>query len=263
MIQSPFPGMDPYLEIPDIWQDVHGNVLNVFREQLIPMLLPHYFAKIETEIVIDHESTDTEERQYKYKKLIPDISLFEKEEAKEERAATITISPAPIRVNVPLGIQRRLRTVHIIHHESKELVTVIELISPVNKRPGKGRQLYLDKRNNYFESNIHVIEIDLLYKHSHMPFIGKLPEAPYLIMVSNFYERPAAEIWPLQLQDSLPNIPVPLLQPHSPVPLDLGTAFSTAYQRARYDTVIDYHRLPDLPLSDAEKNWIQTMLNIQ
>src|SRR4029453_9602798 len=48
MIHSPFPGMDPYLEVPTIWPDVHTTLMSIFREQLIPLLAPKYLAELET-----------------------------------------------------------------------------------------------------------------------------------------------------------------------------------------------------------------------
>jgi hypothetical protein len=40
MMHSPFPGMDPYLEAPSIWPDVHTTLMSIFREQLTPLLAP-------------------------------------------------------------------------------------------------------------------------------------------------------------------------------------------------------------------------------
>lgn len=45
MPQSPFPGMDPYLEAPDLWQDVHTRLMNIFAEQLTPRLAPSYVSR--------------------------------------------------------------------------------------------------------------------------------------------------------------------------------------------------------------------------
>jgi len=42
MIASPFPGMDPYLESPDIGSDAHSRLINIFAEQLVPKLAPKY-----------------------------------------------------------------------------------------------------------------------------------------------------------------------------------------------------------------------------
>jgi Protein of unknown function (DUF4058) len=46
MSHSPFPGMDPYLEAPSIWPDVHTNLMSIFREQLAPLLAPKYLAEL-------------------------------------------------------------------------------------------------------------------------------------------------------------------------------------------------------------------------
>jgi hypothetical protein len=40
MTTSPFPGMDPYLEGPDLWPDVHTRLMSIFAEQLTPLLVP-------------------------------------------------------------------------------------------------------------------------------------------------------------------------------------------------------------------------------
>ena len=53
MIHSPFPGMDPYLEAPTIWPDVHTTLMSIVREQLTPLLAPKYLAELETQVVID------------------------------------------------------------------------------------------------------------------------------------------------------------------------------------------------------------------
>lgn len=260
MVQSPFPGMDPYLESSEMWQDVHGNLMNVFREQLIPRLLPNYVVKIETEIIIDRSFEDVDDIQQK--KVVPDVSVMQVDSPTEHGGTAVAIPPAPLRVRVPIGIPMRIRSIHIHHHDTKQLVTVIELLSPVNKRPGKGRDHYLDKRDTYLESNVHLIEIDLLRKYPCMPLIGSIPEVPYLAIISNFYERPAVDVWPIRLQDALPTLSVPLLHPDPPVPLDMQQAFHTAYQRARYDALIDYTCLPEPPLSDEERTWITSLLKI-
>ena len=47
MSTSPFPGMDPYLEAPDLWADVHSRLVNIFAEQLSPQLAPKYLAELD------------------------------------------------------------------------------------------------------------------------------------------------------------------------------------------------------------------------
>ena len=37
---TPFPGMDPYLEHPDLWPDVHHGLIAALRDFLAPRLRP-------------------------------------------------------------------------------------------------------------------------------------------------------------------------------------------------------------------------------
>ena len=44
---SPFPGMDPYLERPSLWPDVHAELLGQFRALILAQLGPAYVARLE------------------------------------------------------------------------------------------------------------------------------------------------------------------------------------------------------------------------
>src|SRR5947208_16811454 len=45
---SPFPGMDPYLENPDLWPDVHHALISAIQRQLTLTLGPlPYVARVE------------------------------------------------------------------------------------------------------------------------------------------------------------------------------------------------------------------------
>jgi hypothetical protein len=156
---------------------------------------------------------------------------------------------------VPLDVPTRLVSVYIRQRQTARLVAVIELLSPVNKRRGKGREEYLDKRRAFLTSPVHVIEIDLLRNYPRMPFDDPLPPAHYIVMVCKAGERPRSSVWPINVRQPLPTIPVPLLPPDPPVPLDLGQALRTAYERARYDLRVDYHKPPVPLLSPADATW--------
>jgi hypothetical protein len=45
-MELPFPGMDPYLEAPSIWPDVHHRLIAALSEQLQSQLGPQYTAVI-------------------------------------------------------------------------------------------------------------------------------------------------------------------------------------------------------------------------
>ena len=56
-MQTPFPGMDPYLEHPILWTGVHSRLINVISQQIGPVLLPRYVASIEERVLIDIPQT--------------------------------------------------------------------------------------------------------------------------------------------------------------------------------------------------------------
>ncbi len=47
---SPFPGMDPYLEHPDFWPEVHHWLITLIAETLVPQVRPKYRVAIEKRI---------------------------------------------------------------------------------------------------------------------------------------------------------------------------------------------------------------------
>jgi Protein of unknown function (DUF4058) len=240
--------MDPYLEAPGIWPDLHTSLMSIFREQLTPLLVPKYLAELETQVVIDHVDDDPQV-------VLPDVSVTSPDVSTEALTAVAVAAPAPVQVRVPMDIPTRLVSIYIRQRETARLVAVIELLSPVNKRRGRGREEYLEKRRTFLTSPVHLIEIDLLRSYPRMPFDDPLPPAHYLVMVCKAGERPRSSVWPIHVRQPLPTIPIPLLAPDPPVPLDLGQALRTAYERARYDLRVDYRTPPAPPLSPADASW--------
>ena len=51
---SPFPGMNPYLEQEDVWQDFHQSFIPLVRETLSEQVRPAYVVKVEEQLFI-HE----------------------------------------------------------------------------------------------------------------------------------------------------------------------------------------------------------------
>jgi hypothetical protein len=66
---SPFPGMDPYLETPDLWPDVHHELISQIRRNLNPKLRPHYVTRVELRVYISDEDDPGREA------LIPDVRI--------------------------------------------------------------------------------------------------------------------------------------------------------------------------------------------
>ena len=55
---SPFPGMDPYIEVPDVWRDFHHTYVPALRAELVRHLPDRYVAKVEENIYIREPSAE-------------------------------------------------------------------------------------------------------------------------------------------------------------------------------------------------------------
>src|SRR5215467_11302534 len=52
-MSSPFPGMDPYIEDPEVWSDFHGGLADEMRAQLNSVLQPRYVARLTPRVTYD------------------------------------------------------------------------------------------------------------------------------------------------------------------------------------------------------------------
>ena len=87
-----------------------------------------------------------------------------------------------------------------------------------------------------------------------------VPPAAYYVVLSRADRRPRVAVWPIQLMDRLPMLPVPLLEPDPDVPLDLGAAVASVYERGAYAQQIDYQQPPPPPaLSSTEADWLERL----
>ena len=136
------------------------------------------------------------------------------------------------------------------------LVTAIEILSPVNKRPGRdGADAYDRKRRELLRSEAHLVEIDLLRAGQRPALVTPQPAASYTMLLSRVERRPEVEIWPLSLRVRIPVVPVPLQKPDPDVALDVQTALEQVYRNARYDLRIDYGLPPTPDLSSEDAAW--------
>ncbi len=252
---SPFPGMDPYLEGPNIWEDFHASLAREIRDQLAPYLRPRYYAALTPHVTYD-EVTIQETRLAK-----PDVSVL-KASDRPLVGAAVAIAPAPLTSLVTFEELIKEQSIEIREVGTDLLVTAIGILSPVNKRPGhEAFEAYQRKRRDLLRSSAHLMEIDLLRSGRRPPLVTPLPDAPYFVFLGRADYRPKVEIWPLRFQDSIPVLPVPLLEPDPDVPLDLGRAIQTVYDQAAYDLRIDYHQPPPKPdLAPEDGRWLEARL---
>src|SRR5262245_20354319 len=125
---SPFPGMNPYVERASVWHDFHESFMPLVREILTAQVLPRYFVRIDEHMYI-HELSATERRFIgRGDILVPSLSA--------SSTAMTTVTPvldAPAEVGVPAVDTETLSYLEIRDRDSRELVTVVELLSPSNK----------------------------------------------------------------------------------------------------------------------------------
>jgi Protein of unknown function (DUF4058) len=164
-------------------------------------------------------------------------------------------------VQLPGGLEVKERYLEVRETETNAVVTVIELLSPKNKRPGKGRSAYEAKRDRILESTAHLIEIDLLRIATPMPLSQDNLPWDYRILVSRSETRPNADLYGFTLRERIPDFPLPLKQPEEFVMIDLQTLLQGVYDRAGYDYRIDYQQAVPLPaLSAADQTWVAQIL---
>ena len=148
------------------------------------------------------------------------------------------------------------RWLTIEHRRTKKLTTIVEVLTPALK--GKDRGAYLDKREAIFSSDAHFVEIDLLRGGEPMPFEG-CPKSDYRIAVSRVMQRPNVEIWPFDLRDPIPIIPVPLKTSDPEMPINLKAVLESVYDGGRSELTI-YDDPPEPPLSKSHAAWAKKLL---
>lgn len=257
---SPFPGMDPYLEHPELWPEVHNRLIVAIADALAPQLRPKYRVAIEKRVYQTSGEEDT------LVVGIPDLTVQRQVSATNPTTANVSLASPPVRsltVTIPMPETVREGYLEVREVATKEVVTVIEVLSPKNKRAGEGRKAYKRKRQRVLGSLTHLVEIDLLRKGEPMPVFGNGIQSDYRILVSRSDRRPQAQLYAFSLQDVIPSFPLPLRSPDTEPLLDLQTLLSGVYDRAGYDLVIDYTREPVPSVPDAEAAWADTLLREQ
>jgi hypothetical protein len=249
--------MDPYLEAPYIWEDVHASLASEIRDQLTPVLRPRYFVALMPRVTYEAVSVLATPRVIK-----PDVSIYQTS-AGASSSATAVVAAAPLVRTVTVEEPFHEYALEIRSTATGSLVTAIEILSPINKKPGaEAFDTYQRKRREVLRTAAHLLEVDLLRGGRRPAPLDDLPEAPYFIFLSRADQRGQLEIWPLSLRQPLPLVPVPLQEPDPDVALDLGKALHAIYDRAAYDLRLDYTQPPPAPAFSADDaQWIAELLH--
>lgn len=254
---SPFPGMDPYLEDPVFWPDVHHELMSVLRAMLNEQIRPRYVVRIEERVYVSDELDPGRHV------LVPDVRIIEASE--ENRVARVTEEVAvaePIVRTTLIDEEIHEAFLQIVDPKTRDVVTVIEVLSPSNKVRGSyGRQSYTHKRHELMHSQVHFVELDFLRGGERMPVEGGLPPCDYLVHVSRVSERPQGRLWPIRMEQSLPLIPIPLADGDPDATVELKHLIERVYENGGYDLLLDYNESPPPPmLSEVQREWLNALV---
>jgi Protein of unknown function (DUF4058) len=259
-MRSPFPGFDPYLEYPAFWSSFHTRLMVAIADVIEPQLSPNYYVEVESRT---YQSDEGDEELLIG---IPDAIVFSSSSDRDDlelsaESGRVKTQPRPEIVTVPMPIEISERYLEVREMGTDEVIAVIELLSPKNKRSGEGRSAYEKKRRQVLGSETHLVELDLLRGAKPMTIFGMQSQSLYRILISRSPQRPKADLYGISLQQTLPSFPIPL-KPSDPEPLvELQQVFEQVYERARYGTRIDYRQpLPPPKLSDADQQWVDQRL---
>lgn len=254
---SPLPGMDLFLEQPAFWSSFHSRFIVALADAIEAGLTPEYYVEVEARTYLDEEDGSLLIG-------IPDVVVARGAStvtSKESNTSPVALQVRPQSVQVPLPETVTERYLEIRELATGEVITALELLSPKNKRPGKGRLAYEEKRRRILGSLTHLVELDLLRGGEPMAMLGQIMQTAYRVLVSVSTERPRADLYGIALQEPLPDIPIPLKSGDVPVMVALQAVFNGVYERGRYHNRIDYSQSPPPPtLIQADQAWLKEQL---
>lgn len=257
MQRSPFPGMDPYLEMH--WRDVHTRLMVYAVDALQEQLPGDLLARVEEGVSIDLGDD--------YRTVFPDMRVVEQpsDQWMGEPAEAVIAVAEPITVALTeLFTERHL--VIVDPASGHRVVTAIEVLSPTNKIPGEGREMYRRKQREYLAGGVNLVEIDLIRAGiftSAVPYekIFEQWRTPYSVCVRRVTHPDEAFVYRAPLRERLPTFRVPLRPADRDVILDLQSLIDLCYQRGRY-SAIDYSVDPNPPLPLLDAQWADEILRV-
>lgn len=251
---SPFPGMDPYLEVQPYWSDFHTAMILMLKAELQKLVPAHYSVWGDIHVWLHEPDAKTRI------KIRPDAFVTEKSDRPRGGVAKSALV-APATTVLPAVRKTGGRYIKIKEAQTERVVTVVELLSPTNKRRGEERDEYLAKREQYFAQRINLVELDFLRKGMRMP-LGRPspPEAPYYAAVSRGEDYPRVGVWPLSLREPLPELPIPLDPEDDMIWLPLQKCFVAAYDIGPYAKEINYRKSARPPLEPGDAAWFERRL---
>jgi hypothetical protein len=255
---SPFPGMDPWLETPEVFPEFHHSLITYLREALNARLPVGYVATSANRVWV----SDDHMRE-------PDVSGYGRE-ARPGGSAAVLERPGVIHLGRPLALEPMTESyLEIRSSRGRQLITAIEILSLSNKQAGNGRTAYRQKQDEFILASVCLVEIDLLRAgvHTTVAPLQALRERANTPDYHVSILRPWADdghgdigVVPVRLREPLPVIPIPLEADMPSVDIELQPLLGRCFDSGRYDELIDYRADPAPPLADGHREWAETIL---
>ena len=253
-----------------MWSEFHAKMINLFSEQLLDTLPQGYDAPVDKHTELVEVTPDSSEEWDAIGGRRPDVALVKSGRSNpsdswagdalgwgEAEGGVAVATCDPVTVRVPRVMDERIeRWVEVRWGRDRELIAVIELLSPTNKT-GSGRVEYQKKRRSIIEQGVHLLEVDLLLGGRRVEDETLLPPGECMAVLTRAGRPDLREVYAWPLRRPLPTVPVPLRPPDGDVGLDLAEAFAEAYRRGRYWRRLPYGAEAD-PLSrvrEEDRAW--------
>ncbi len=247
-----FPGMDPYLEVPELWPGFHNSSIVYLSDYLRPLLRPRYLPAIEERVFVE---------RLQQGEIVPDVLLKKGHPPRERGGTTVLDVDEALEVQLP-GLEMHESYLEILdRHNGQRVVAVLEVLSPANKYAGPGRDSYLAKQREVLAGQTHLIEIDLLRRGPHVLavpewLVRQHASYDYLVSVNSAEGmRDRFRLYPRQLRQPLPRIGVPLADGDPDVVLDVQAVLAQTYEAGSYRERLRYDRPCVPPLSVEDQAW--------
>jgi hypothetical protein len=262
-MRSPFPGIDPYLEHPVFWSSFHFRLVSAILSSLDSALPAQYYTEIKTHTYQVLEGSEEDEEGQWVRNRSTRFSADSSRTQDEQSNITAVTLPlkCPQSVILPRMVTLKERYLEVRELGSESVITIIKVLTPRNKRQGRGRTAYERKRSRILGSMSHLIEIDLLRGYVPMTMLGVMQPTDYRIMVSRAAQRPKADLYGFNLSEPILSFPLPL-KPEDVEPIvDLQAIMTGVYERAGYGDRMDYRQaVPPPSLSPAQQQWVDSLL---
>jgi hypothetical protein len=262
MSASPFPGMDPYLE--RHWRDVHVSLVVFAKSALQAQLGEGLIARNEERLVVEQEEAG--------RSIYADVRVVEHGLTGTRVAAASGLAmaePIVLRLESEPAVERFIEIIDTAG--GGRVVTVIEFVSPTNKRAGDGLKKYQEKQRECVDAGVNLVEIDLTRsgeRHLLVPTSQVPPEArtTYLACAYRAWAKRGSntvgqfELYGLPLRARLPGIRIPLRETDADAALDLQALVNLAYEAGAYARGIDYTQPCTPPLTGEDERWAEELL---